>query len=228
MRTAITHKATAIKPNYELVRIISQSFRAKAQLQTIFLYNMMIVAQPETKKLTLDEFLQLPETKPASEFINGEVQQKPMPQGEHSLLQIRLGTAINNLTLEKKIAYALPELRCTFGGRSIVPDIAVFEWSRIPRTNEGKIANKFEILPDWIIEILSPEQSANKLIEKIVFCLNHGTKLAWLIDPDHESITIWQPNQLPEIKSGDQSLTVLDIISEGNLVAKNVFEWLKL
>lgn len=189
---------------------------------------MMIVAQPEIKKLTLDEFLQLPETKPASEFINGEIEQKPMPQGEHSALQGELVTTINQLAKGKKLAYALPELRCTFGDRSIIPDIAVFEWSRIPRTEEGKIANKFEIPPDWIIEILSPEQSANKLIEKIVFCLNHGTKLAWLIDPDHESVTIWQPNQLPEVKLGDESLTVLDIITEGNLVAKSVFEWLNL
>ena len=37
--------------------------------------------------LTLEEFLSLPETKPASEFINGQVIQKPMPQGEHSRLQ---------------------------------------------------------------------------------------------------------------------------------------------
>jgi Uma2 family endonuclease len=38
------------------------------------------------KSLTLEEFLQLPETEPASEFIHGQISQKPMPQGEHSLL----------------------------------------------------------------------------------------------------------------------------------------------
>ena len=31
-------------------------------------------------KLTLAAFLEQPETKPASEFINGETIQKPMPQ----------------------------------------------------------------------------------------------------------------------------------------------------
>jgi Uma2 family endonuclease len=29
-------------------------------------------------------------------------------------------------------AFALPELRCTFGNRSTVPDIAIFTWNRIP------------------------------------------------------------------------------------------------
>jgi len=36
---------------------------------------------------SLESFLDLPETKPASEFINGQITRKTMPQGEHSLLQ---------------------------------------------------------------------------------------------------------------------------------------------
>ncbi|MGL5876995.1 MAG: Uma2 family endonuclease, partial [Xenococcaceae cyanobacterium] len=38
-------------------------------------------------KPTLAEFLQLVETKPEQEYLAGEISQKPMPQGEHSVLQ---------------------------------------------------------------------------------------------------------------------------------------------
>lgn len=79
-----------------------------------------------TSPLTLKEFLQLSETKPASEYINGEIYQKPMPQGKHSLLQTRFSTAINQVGEPQKLAYALTELRCTFAGRSIVPDTILF------------------------------------------------------------------------------------------------------
>ncbi len=48
-----------------------------------------------TQLLTLDEFLELPETKPGAEFINGKIFQKPRPQGEHSRLQGKLSAAIN-------------------------------------------------------------------------------------------------------------------------------------
>jgi Uma2 family endonuclease len=48
-----------------------------------------------TKPITLAEFLQFPETKPANEFIDGQIYQKPMPQGKHSTLQIRLADTIN-------------------------------------------------------------------------------------------------------------------------------------
>ena len=47
-----------------------------------------MVQVPE-KPLTLEEFLTLPETKPASEYIAGQVIQKPMPQGKHSKLQVK-------------------------------------------------------------------------------------------------------------------------------------------
>jgi len=44
------------------------------------------MVQTPVKTLTLTEFLELPETKPACEFIDGMIIQKPMPQGKHSTI----------------------------------------------------------------------------------------------------------------------------------------------
>ncbi|MGV2830206.1 Uma2 family endonuclease [Myxosarcina sp. GI1(2024)] len=180
----------------------------------------------KTSALTLEEFLELPETKPASEYIDGKIQQKPMPQGKHSTLQIELASAINQAGKAKKLAYAFTELRCTFVGRSIVPDIAVFEWQNIPLDNNGQIANRFEIAPDWTIEILSPEQSANRVIRKILFCLQNGTKLGYLVDTVDESVTVFQPNQLPEIKEKQDILPVLNVLQNWQLIVEDIFNWL--
>jgi len=60
--------------------------------------------QTPTKLLTLAEFLKLPETKPASEYIDGKIIQKPMPQGEHSTIQGELFISINATVKPKKIA----------------------------------------------------------------------------------------------------------------------------
>nr|WP_325078823.1 Uma2 family endonuclease [Sphaerospermopsis aphanizomenoides] len=101
------------------------------------------------QSLTLAEFLNLPETKPVKEYINGKIITKPMPKGKHSRLQLRLSNSINDITESEKIAYAFPELRCSFGVRSVVPDIAVFTWSNIPFTAEDEVPNNFLISPDW-------------------------------------------------------------------------------
>lgn len=92
--------------------------------------------------------MKLPETKPSSEYINGQIIQKPMPQGKHSKLQGKLVIGINEVVESRKIALALPELRCTFGRRSIVPDVAVFAWERIPIDERGDVANVFKTYPD--------------------------------------------------------------------------------
>lgn len=182
-----------------------------------------------TQPITLEEFLQLPETKPASEYINGEIIQKPMPQGKHSTLQGELVTNINAVVKPGKIARAFPELRCTFGGRSIVPDVAVFAWSKIPVDEKGNIANVFNTYPDWTIEILSPDQRTTKVISNILHCLNHGTSLGWLIDPEESSVLVYPPNQQPiYLENEEDILPVPDLVKDLHLTLGQLFDWLKL
>lgn len=180
-------------------------------------------------KLSLAEFLELPETKPASEYIDGNIYQKPMPKGKHSAVQTFLAPAINQVAIPQRIARAFTELRCTFGGRSIVPDITVFSWQRIPLDAKGEIENTFEINPDWTIEILSPEQSPTRVIDKILFCLNHGTELGWLIDPQEKLVMIFKPGKQPEIKQDGDMLPVLSSLEDLlKLSAQDIFSWLTL
>ncbi|MEO1622096.1 MAG: Uma2 family endonuclease, partial [Cyanobacteria bacterium J06632_3] len=159
---------------------------------------------PLTQPMTLEEFLQMPETKPASEYIGGQIVQKPMPKGRHSRLQSKLCAVksklcavINQAAEDEKIAYAFPELRCSFGGRSTVPDVAVFQWDRIPFTAEGEVPDNFNLAPDWTIEILSPDQRPNKVLGNILHCLEHGSHLGWFVDPDDLSILYFLQQQQP-------------------------------
>lgn len=122
-----------------------------------------------------------------------------MPQGKHSTLQGELVPAINQIVKPQKIARAFPEPRCTFDGRSIVPDIAVFQWNNIPRDANGEIANQFLTVPDWLIEILSPDQSQTKVVKKILACLKQGCQMGWLIDPGERTIFVYRPKQETDV-----------------------------
>ncbi len=190
----------------------------------------------QIKSLSLESFLKqyYIDESPAWEYweyIDGEIRQKSMPQGQHSKLQYKFCETINQIAEPSKIAYALPELRCTFGGRSIVPDIAVFLWDRIPLTPEEEIANQFDSFPDWTIEILSPNQKTTKVkvIDNILYCLEYGCQLGWLIDPDERSIFVFQPHQtLKNYKiNSAEKLPVLESI-ELNLTVPHIFGWLTM
>jgi Uma2 family endonuclease len=182
-----------------------------------------------THHLSLEEFLKLPETKQTSEYIKGEIIQKPMPQGQHRTMQGELVTNINNVVKRQKISRAFPELRCTFGGRSIVPDVTVFAWNRIPVDGNGNIANVFNTYPDWTIEILSPEQSATQPTKNILHCLNHGTSLGWLINPEESNIIVYPQNQQPIfLHKAEDILPVPDLVGNLHLTVGQLFDCLKL
>jgi Uma2 family endonuclease len=162
-----------------------------------------------TQFFTLEEFLQLPETKPASEYIEGQIFQKPMPKSKHSLLQLQACNAVNDVTAKAKIAYALPELRCTFGGRSIVPDVVVRLWQNIEFDENGEPVNDVKVAPDWAIEILSPDQNSNRVIGNILHCLQHACHQAPVLCTESDRIPV--PDNIPLHLTTDQ-----------------VFAWLKM
>lgn len=191
------------------------------------------MVQAPSKPITLTEFLAMPETKPASEYINGKVIQKPMPQGEHSSIQVELAPAINASLKKQKVAAAFTELRCTFDGKSIVPDISVFVWSRIPRKENGRVENVFSIHPDWVIEILSPGQSQGKVVKKILRCLNQGARMGWLISPAEETVYVYRLDGLIAVYDlvDDSPETVLPVpkfAEQFSLAIGELFGWLSL
>ncbi|MEL6603526.1 MAG: Uma2 family endonuclease [Cyanobacteria bacterium J06614_10] len=185
------------------------------------------MVQTPVKTLTLEEFLQLPETKPASEYIDGQVIQKPMPKTAHSGIQAGLIKVIDPALIPSKTGRAFPELRCTFEGRSIVPDVTVLPWAKIPRDDKGKLADELFTAPDWMIEILSPGQSQMKVFKKIAHALAHGTQLAWLIDPTEECVVGYTPDSPAALyEEPDARLPAPAFASDFQLTVGELVAWL--
>lgn len=192
------------------------------------------MVQTPAKSLTLEEFLALPETEPVSEFIDGQIIQKPMPKGRHSAIGTELPPAINQTLRTEKIARAFSELRCVFGDRAIVPDIAVFVWERIARDSDGKVANEFYAPPDWMIEILSPDQNQTKLVKKILHGFQHGTQMGWIINPDELSIFVYTPGTTEkfltdfyDMDAPDEQIDVPVFAKSLTLTVGQIFSWLE-
>jgi Uma2 family endonuclease len=186
--------------------------------------NQEKINNPE--KITLEQFLKLSyiDESPAWEYINGGLIQKPMGGGKHSLLQKRLVTVIDRLESDYE---AFPELRCTVGDRSIVPDLVVIATNQLPLDESGEIISSgIDFAPPWMIEILSPNQSQTKVTGNILHYLRNGSKLGWLLDPNERSILVFQPNSLPDLLTGKDILPVLADLNL-TLAVDEVFAWLQ-
>lgn len=160
-----------------------------------------------TQRLTLDEFLALPDEEPALELEpDGTVVQKVSPQGQHSRLQLVLCQQINRFAERARLALAFPELRVVFGGAAYVPDVSVFRWDRIPRTVDGDVANAFAAAPDVAIEIVSPEQSTNALLRRCLWYVDNGVEVALLVDPADRSVVRFLQHETARVLRGDDRI----------------------
>ena len=185
----------------------------------------MVQAPP--KKITLDDFLQQPETKPASEYIDGTIVQKPMPKSDHSIVQTDLAVAITSALKPNSSGRAMTELRCTFAGRSIVPDITVLTLADIPRNENGKVDGDLLCAPPWMIEVLSPGQSQTKVVKKIFHALEQGTQLGWLIDPAEDCVFGYTPDLRTVLyEAPEQPLPVPEFAKDFSLTVGELVSWL--
>ncbi|MGD1897449.1 MAG: Uma2 family endonuclease [Phormidesmis sp.] len=113
---------------------------------------------------------------------------------------------------------------------TVVPDISVFTWEHLPIDDNGEIANVFSIAPDWMIEILSPGQRYPKAIRKIQCCLQNGTGMGWLIDPNDRAVLVHRPKKEVEVillEEPDTILPMPDFMSELSYTIADLFNLLK-
>jgi len=61
-------------------------------------------------------------------------------------------------------------------------------------------------VPDFVIELRSPDDKLRLLREKMEDYMNNGVKLGWLIDPIQRTVTIYRPGRAPEILANPSSV----------------------
>lgn len=164
-----------------------------------------------TTTLTLDEFLALPETEPASEYIDGEVIQKTMPVWDHGVIQRLLSFVLTLYLRAHPIGDAGSEIRCIFGPpgrpRGYIPDYVFVRGARKKPGDEP-----FRGAPDLAVEILSPDDRMPRVMRKLRFYLAHGVRLVWLIDPGRRTILVMTPPDTEHLLSEDDMLGGGDVL----------------
>jgi Uma2 family endonuclease len=166
----------------------------------------------------------LPEEEPALEYVDGEVVQKVSPKTWHSELQAEFTGQMRGFARPRRLAHVLPEHRSTYGGRSTVPDIAVYRWGRIPRDRRGRLVNDVTIPPDIAVEIVSPDQSLRELIAKCRWYVANGVRIALILDPDDSTIRDFRPDAEPVVLRAGDVLDLSDVLPGFTLDVGSLFD----
>lgn len=152
----------------------------------------MIAQQPPRSphvgtRMTLDEYLALPGDKPYLEYQLGVVTQKRSPNFAHGALAFRIGAVIETATDPSAHVIIAVEARLVSGGFARLPDLSATLTDRIPTDVDGAILHQASVPADVVVEILSPGQTLDAMLERCRWFIGEGVGAAILVDPSEHA-----------------------------------------
>lgn len=164
-------------------------------------------------KLSLQEFLDLPQSSDRYELVDGELKPKMSPTTPHSRAQKHLVRFLDDWCEETGAGEVNPEWTLTLERQGVdwapVPDVAFISRERIPTDWDGE--GPCPAIPELAIEIISPGQSFGELTQKATDYLTAGVDRVWVVDTKAQSLTIFSQDALP------QTLRAEEVISDSLL-----------
>ncbi len=125
------------------------------------------------------------------ELIKGVFYDMAPPSRRHQRISMELSILIGNYIRKKNgpcEVYAAPfgvQLNADDDTTIVEPDISVI-------CDKGKLTDRgCTGAPDWIIEIVSTSNPAHDYIRKLNLYYKAGVRLYWIVDPDAESVAVY-------------------------------------
>lgn len=146
-----------------------------------------------TAAVSISEYLHT-DYRPDVDYIDGQLEKRNVGEWDHSRLQALIERYLGARETEWKIL-VVPEQRVQVAAtRFRVPDITVVR----KRPASGVITEP----PLLCIEILSPEDTHNRLRHRVEDYLRFGVPSVWVIDPRERRGWIWTTEGTREAKDG--------------------------
>jgi len=120
------------------------------------------------------------------EIIDGELHTQPRPAAPHAVAMSGLGADLLGAFQRGRDGpggwwiLIEPELHFIRDTQVLVPDIAGWRRERMPRMPED---HRFEVVPDWVCEVLSSSTARKDRVIKMPVYARFGVAHLWLLDP---------------------------------------------
>ena len=150
--------------------------------------------QPAAQYSLYDQLRSLPETV-TGEILNGQLHTQPRPTGPHGRVMTGLDRRIGRGYDDGDGGpggwwiFIEPEIHFVRDTEVCVPDLAGWRRERMPEIPQG---HRFEVVPDWICEILSPSTASKDREIKMRIYAHYGVRYAWLVDPERRTLETFE------------------------------------
>ncbi len=98
------------------------------------------------------------------------------------------------------------------------PDISYFTDKQVDSMNQGK-----DEVPEFMIEVISGNDKANKVEEKTVEYFKAGVKVLWLIYPDNQSVQFYTSLKQSQICTDDDICSAKPVLEDFEISVNEIF-----
>ena len=172
--------------------------------------------QMRTRKtlFTAEELIHLPSGKSRYELVKGELFEMPPAGGRHGSVAMRIGSLLSAHATANELGevFAAETGFILRRGPDTVraPDASFIAKDRLP---PGELpAGYFEIMPDLAVEVLSPNDRAGEVLDKVDDWLQAGVLLVWVINPAARSAMVYGTSNDRQEVAEDGSLDGAEVV----------------
>ncbi len=166
------------------------------------------------KLMTADELLRMPDDHMRHELVRGELRTMPPAGWEHGAVAFEFARILGNHIVANKLgrAFAAETGFKIFQNPDTVraPDAAFVSNDRIPRGEPPR--GYAAIVPDLVVEVLSPGDSRREVQEKTDDWLEAGVRVVWIADPRRRTVTEHRGGRQTRILTSNDELEADDIL----------------
>jgi len=145
------------------------------------------------------------------EMVNGDPEAIRMGSSRHSgvgtRLIIRMGAHVET---NKLGAVYGPDATFQIGNKDRMPDVSFLSARRIPE--EGETDQKWDVAPDLAVEVISPNETWEKVNDKILEYFDAGVRQVWLISLKHRRAYVYDSPNLVRILIEEDELTSEELL----------------
>jgi Uma2 family endonuclease len=156
-----------------------------------------------TTGLTIDDFEQLPDDLARNhELVDGELIDVSGNNPQHNLLRDSLVEILRPFVREHRLGTVIAEQEYDFDGNAHGPDLTFFNDSKRPLLDPRRRVQRF--VPDLAIEVVSANDTLEKLVQKAKRYRACGTAEVWIFSVETRQVLLFSEQRRVILDENDE------------------------
>ena len=178
------------------------------------------------KLLTADDLLRLDSEGVHGELIKGVLEEKVSTGAIHGRVVMNYGMLLGPFVKPQRLGWLIGSDSGVLLERDPdtvrEPDVAFISAERLPL--DAPVPGYVEVVPDLVVEVVSPSDRPIPVFDKAQMWLRHGVRLVWITDPETRTILALPQSGPTRTYTEDDTLDGGDVLPGFTCAVRDIFD----